>query len=151
TKSEAKTNGRTLWDGKPFQIILDKTWEAMTKNGFVGGIRMIRYAIKKPSAVMAATIFLVTVKPLIGLSAGALSAQSVSVEIAVERNLRVSESGGPFVEPCVSADPTDPKTLVISCSEVVKDGILAASFITRDGGRAWTRAPLPDMKEGLAR
>lgn len=81
------------------------------------------------------------------------SAQTVQSipEIMIQRNIRVSDNGGPFLEPCVSAYPNDPNVLVVSSSEVVKDGILATAFVTRDGGRAWTRSPLPEMRESLAR
>jgi len=74
-----------------------------------------------------------------------------SAQITIGSNVRISPDGGPFVEPTVSAHPSDPKSLLVSTSEISKDGIIAAVFITNDAGSTWTRSVLPDMSEGLAR
>src|ERR1700730_178346 len=81
----------------------------------------------------------------------AAQAREETIEIAVERNVRVSATGGPFVEPTVSADPTDANVLIVSSSEVVPDGIIAWAFRSEDSGLTWSAIPLPDMREGLAR
>jgi hypothetical protein len=72
-------------------------------------------------------------------------------DITIGTNVRVTASGGPFVEPTIAAHPSNPYSLIVSASEVSKDGIAAAAFISSDAGRTWRRSTLPDMREGLER
>ena len=74
-----------------------------------------------------------------------------SVEIIIGKNVRVSQESSSFIEASVAAHPDDPNILVISSSEIIREGMIATSFFSTDGGRTWKHSQLPEMKEGLNR
>jgi len=54
-------------------------------------------------------------------------------------------------EPYIAGHPEDPNNLIISACEVIKgQGIIVNAYFTLDGGRNWSVARLPQMKEALS-
>ncbi len=63
-------------------------------------------------------------------------------------NVRVSDKAVPHIEPYIAAHPENPQNFIISASQSVpRKGIIAKSYFTTDGGKTWSSAPLPKMRE----
>ena len=86
------------------------------------------------------------------VSAGGASAQEPRLEVGENVHVSTESPDVVHVEPAITASPTDPSRLV-AASMVVRDphsqdfqdswGIVA--YASRDGGRSWSRRPLPGL------
>ena len=80
-----------------------------------------------------------------------IPSRAADTKITVGPNIRVSATNVRQAEPFIATDPTDSNTLIISTSEVAEGlkshGMLVQSYVSRDGGHAWSVSELPGMRE----
>jgi len=105
-----------------------------------------------PAGIIASLLILISVAAsLLAENVQEKTTLAASPSVTISPNVRVSHNRGPFIEATVAANPTNPKNLVASASELIAEGLVATSFVSLDGGLTWRASPLPEMKEGLAR
>lgn len=86
------------------------------------------------------------------VSAGGAGAQEPPIEVRVNVHVSAESPDIVHVEPVITASPTDPSRLV-AASMIVRDPGSPdfqdtwhiAPYASRDGGRSWTRRPLPGL------
>lgn len=77
--------------------------------------------------------------------------QPSAVAIQAGRNVRVTDKAAPFIEPSITAHPSDRKRLIISATQIIaNEGDIARVFFTKDGGETWSPAFLPQMQHVLS-
>lgn len=76
--------------------------------------------------------------------------QTSPTRIQLGPAVAVSSDQGATVEPFIATDPTDPRRLAVSASEIVPDhGIVPRVYLSDDGGSNWRRSILPEVQAAV--